>query len=559
MVHLKEKLKAFLLLRSLRVKVMLGVGLILLIGMGTFTYIDVISHRKDFLDEEERKAEEISDTVMKSVEYPMLDGEMEQVQSVLERLRILRDIDVVHLCDTKGVIRYSGVAKGNIGRVTESGITLEALRTGKLTKGLEVRRVEHPAEAEKILRYALPIPNEKTCFKCHGKEPGLLGVLTVGYKWNRIEEMVAGHLRRDLFYFIISITLIGFFLNKWLTKAITRPISVLTAWTDEVSRGNLDVKLDLGKKVRCWEMENCDKKECPAYGRTDVMCWFIDGTLCKGQPMGKFPDKLDECRECQVYKEHVGDEIVQLGDSFCHMVSELKRSREALSRAYERNLQAERLATIGKGAAHIAHEIKNPLMLIGGFSRQVFESLEPENPNRKKLQIVTDEIRRLESLLVDVSDFARMAQPQKSIQNINDVALDVYNLMSGELQKQGIEFTKSLRPDIPSSSFDPRQLKQILINLAKNAVEAMPHGGKLDIATDMEGQMIKITVTDTGKGIPGENLQDIFNPFFTTKPKGTGLGLAISRKIIEDHGGSVEIKSKVGEGTTCIVNLPITS
>jgi len=559
MVHLKEKLRAFLLLSSLRLKVMLGIGLILLIGMGTFTYIDVISHRKDFLDEEERKAAETSDTVMKSVEYPMLDGEMEQVQSILERLRILRDIDVVHLCDTKGVIRYSGVAKGNIGRVTESGITLEALRTGKLTKGLEVRRVEHPAEAEKILRYALPIHNERACFKCHGEEPGILGVLTVGYKWTRIEEMVAGHLRRDLFYFIISITLIGFFLNKWLTKSITRPISVLTAWTDEVSRGNLDVKLDLGKKVRCWEMENCDKKECPAYGRTDVMCWFIDGTLCKGQPMGKFPDKLDECRECQVYKEHVGDEIVQLGDSFCHMVSELKRSREALSRAYERNLQAERLATIGKGAAHIAHEIKNPLMLIGGFSKQVLESLEPENPNRKKLQIVTDEIRRLESLLVDVSDFARMTQPQKSIQNINDVALDVYNLMSGELQKQGIEFTKSLRPDIPSSSFDPRQLKQILINLAKNAVEAMPHGGKLDIATDMEGKTIKIRVTDTGKGIPGENLQDIFNPFFTTKPKGTGLGLAISRKIIEDHGGSVEIKSKVGEGTTCIVNLPITS
>lgn len=559
MVHLKEKLKAFLLLRSLRVKVMLGVVLILLIGMGTFTYVDVISHRKDFLDEEERKAAETSDTVMKSIEYPMLDGEMEQVQSILERLRILQDIDVVHLCDTKGIIRYSGVAKGNIGRVTESGITLEALRTGKLTKGLEMRWVEHPEKPEKVLRYALPIPNEKACFKCHGEEPGLLGFLTVGYKWSRVEEMVGGHLRRDLFYFIISITLIGFFLNKWLTKAITRPMSVLTAWTDEVSRGNLDVKLDLGKGVRCWETENCDKKDCPAYGRTDVMCWFVDGTLCKGQPMGKFPDKLAECRECQVYKEHVGDEIVQLGDSFCHMVSELKRSREELSRMYERNLRAERLATIGKGAAHMAHEIKNPLMLIGGFSKQVFESLGPEDPNRKKLQIVTDEIKRLEGLLVDVSDFARMAQPQKSIQNINDVALDVYSLMSEELQKQGIEFTQSLKSDIPASSFDPRQIKQVLINVAKNAVEAMPQGGKLDITTDMEGQMIKVIVTDTGKGIPSEKLQDIFNPFVTTKPKGTGLGLAISRKIIEDHGGSIEIKSKVGEGTTCIVKLPITS
>ncbi len=557
-MQLKERLKAFLLLRGLRVKVMLGIVLILLTGMGTFTYIDVISHRKDFLEEEERKAAETSDTVLKSIEYPMLDGEMEQVQSILERLRILRGIDVVHLCDTKGVIRYSGVEKGNVGRLTKSGITLEAVRTGKLTKGLEMRWVEHPGKPEKLLRYVLPIPNEKACFKCHGEEPALLGFLTVGYKWSRIEEMVAGHLHRDLFYFVISIILIGFFLNKWMTRAITRPISVLTAWTDEVSRGNLDVKLDLGKEVRCWEMEECDKKDCPAYGRTDTMCWFVDGTRCKAQPMGKFPDKLEECRGCQVYREHGGDEIVQLGDSFCHMVSELKRSREELERMYERNLGAERLVTIGKGAAHIAHEIKNPLMLIGGFSKQVFESLRPEDPNRKKLQIVTDEIKRLEGLLVDVSDFARMARPQKSIQNINDVTLDTYNLMSEELQKQGIEFTKSLKPDIPASSFDPRQIKQVLINLATNAVEAMPQGGKLDIATDMEGQMIKVIVTDTGKGIPGERLQDIFNPFVTTKPKGTGLGLAISRKIIEDHGGTIDIKSKVGEGTTCIVKLPIT-
>ncbi|MDP3028751.1 MAG: ATP-binding protein [Deltaproteobacteria bacterium] len=559
MVHLKEKLKAFLLLRSLRVKVMLGVVLILLIGMGTFTYIDVVSHRRDFLDEEERKASEFSVIVMKSVEYPMLDGEMEQVQAILERLRALKDVDVVHLCDTNGVIRYSGIPKGNIGRVTESGITLESLRTGKLAKGLEMRRVEHPEKPEKILRYALPIPNEKPCFKCHGSEPKLLGVLTVGYEWGRIEKMLSGHRNRDLIYFIFSISLIGFFLSKWLAKLVTRPILTLTNWADEVSRGNLDVKLDLGKEARCWDLEDCDKKGCPAYGRTDVMCWFIDGTHCKGQPMGKFPDKLDECRECQVYKEHVGDEIVQLGDSFCHMVSELKRSREELSRMYESNLRAERLATLGKGAAHMAHEIKNPLMLIGGFSKQVFESLGPEDPNRKKLQIVTDEIKRLEGLLVDVSDFARMAQPQKSIENINEVALDIYSLMSEELQKQGIEFTQSLKSDIPASSFDPRQIKQVLINLAKNAVEAMPQGGKLDITTDMEGQMIKVIVTDTGKGIPSEKLQDIFNPFVTTKPKGTGLGLAISRKIIEDHGGIIDIKSKVGEGTACIVKLPITS
>ncbi len=559
MAHLKRKLKAFLLLGSLRVKVMLGVGLILLMGMGTFTYVDVVSHRKDFLDEEERKAAEISDTVMKSIEYPMLDGEMEQVQSILERLRTVKDVDVVHLCDIEGIIRYSGVREGNIGRVTESPIALESLRTGRLAKGLEMRYVEHPEKPEKVLRYAMPIPNEKPCFKCHGSGPDLLGILTVGYKWSRIEEMVSGHLRRDFFYFILSLTVIGFFLNKWLTRSVTRPISMLTGWADEVSHGNLDVKLDLGKPVNCWEKEKCDKEDCPAYGRPDMRCWFVDGTLCKGQPMGKFPDKLGDCHGCPVYREHVGDEIVQLGDSFRHMVAELKRSREELKCVYERNLQSERLATIGKGAAYITHEIKNPLMLIGGFSRQVFESLGPEDENRKKLQIVIGEIKRLDELLIDISDFTRMAQPQKSIRNINAVVGDVYSLMAPGLKEQGIDFTRTVDSHIPESSFDPLQIKQVLINLVKNAVEAMPAGGKIDVRTTLEGEMVRITVTDTGKGIPAGKLKDIFDPFVTTKTKGTGLGLAISRKIIEDHGGTIDIKSKVGEGTTCSIILPIAS
>lgn len=559
MAHLRRKLKAILQLHSLRVKVMLGVGLILVIGMGTFTYIDVVSHRKDFLEEEERKASEISVTVMKSIEYPMLDGEMEQVQSILERLRTVKDVDVVHLCDTEGIIRYSGVREGNIGRVTESAITLEALRMGKLVKGLEMRWVEHPEKPEKVLRYAMPVPNEKPCFKCHGSEPALLGVLTVGYKWSRIEEMVSSHLRRDLFYFILSITIIGFFLSKWITRSVTRPISMLTGWADEVSRGNLDVRLDLGKQMNCWEIEKCDKEDCPAYGHADMRCWFVDGTLCEGQPMGKFPDKLDECRKCPVYREHVGDEIVQLGDSFCHMVSELKKSREELKRMYQRNLQSERLATIGKGAAYITHEIKNPLMLIGGFSKQVFESLGPEDENRKKLQIVMGEIKRLEELLIDISDFTRMAQPQKSVQNINQMVGDIYSLMAPGLKEQGIDFTRTADSHIPESSFDPLQIKQVLINLVKNAVEAMPEGGKIDVRTALEGEMVRITVTDTGKGIPSEKLKDIFDPFVTTKPKGTGLGLAISQKVVEDHGGTIEIKSKVGEGTTCIITLPITA
>lgn len=534
---------------------MAGIGLILLAGMGTFTYVDVMAHRRDFLNEAEKKAAEISDTVMKSIEHPMLKGDMEKVQVVLERVQSLNDMDVVHLCDTEGVIKYSGKPE-NIGRITRSAITLKALRTGKLAQGIELRRVGH-REGENVLRYALPIPNEKSCIKCHGSEKSTLGVLTLGYKWTRIEKIVAGHLERDLLYFVLSISLIGFFLTKWLTKSVTAPISLLTKWADDVSRGNLDVKLDLGKRVQCWEKEKCEEKRCPAFGVTKTPCWFIDGTLCKDQPMGKFPEKLDECQKCEVYKESIGGEIIRLADSFSHMVSELKRSRDELKRMYEQNLQSERLVTIGKGVSYIAHEIKNPLMLIGGFSKQVAQSPGIDESNRKKLEIVIGEIKRLEDLLIDLSDFTRLSNPQISLQNINQILEEVCNLMAPEFERLGIEMTKCQDESIPPSSFDPRQIKQVLINLAKNAVEAMPNGGRLVLGTNLEGTMIKVSVSDTGKGIPELDLQEIFNPFFTTKPKGTGLGLSISLKIIKDHGGTIDITSKTGEGSTCSMFLPV--
>lgn len=550
-----KKLKLMPGLHGLRLKIMLGVGLILLVGLGTFTYFDVTLHRDYFLEEEERKAAEISDTVMKSIEYPMLDGEMEQVQAILERLKTLKDIDVVHLVDLKGIIRYSGNRTG-IGRKTLSGLTLEALRTGKLAQGLEVRRIEHPEHPEKILRYAMPIPNEKACFKCHGSEAGLLGVLTVGYKWSRIEQTVDDHLKRDILYAMLSVAFIAFFLYKWLTKSVTRPISALTAWADEVSRGNLDLKLNLAPWVRCWDLNKCLEESCPAFGREDIICSYVNGTLCTGQPMGKFPEKLEGCRECPVYWKQVGDEIYRLGGSFCHMVAELKRSRDELKQMYEKTLQSERLATIGRGVSYIAHEIKNPLMLIGGFSRQVQNSLKQDDPSRKKLQIVQEEIKRLEELLIELSDFTRFAGPKKSVQNINVIIEEVFDLVRPELERLGIEFNKSLDTRIPGTLFDPKQMKQVLINLAKNSIEAMSQGGKLSFSTVLEGDKIKIVLSDTGKGIPDENLKDVFNPFFTTKQRGTGLGLAISKKIIEDHGGEIDMKSKAGEGCTCTLTLP---
>jgi PAS domain S-box-containing protein len=322
-----DKIRMRLGLGSLTVKVIFGVSLILILAMGLFTYYDMVTRVKYHLKEQEELAYEISDTVMRSIEYPMLDGEMEDVQAIVEKLNRLTDVTVVNLCDTGGTIRYSGLP-ANIGKVDNSQVTKKALVTSSKLKGLEI------VDGRKILRHAMPIPNEEICYKCHGAEKRILGVLTVGISWTPIEERIAALRNREITLGIVSVMVVGFFLTVFLSKYITRPISTLTRLADEIGRGKPG--FEFGRTLKCWEVQKCDKTDCPAYGNTRIMCWYVDGTHCKAQPSGKFPEKLDMCRKCGVYKGHVGDEMVKLADSFKHMLYNLKVFEEEVRQSEEK-------------------------------------------------------------------------------------------------------------------------------------------------------------------------------------------------------------------------------
>ncbi len=327
MIQFLGRLRVKARIAGLTVKLIVGVSLILTLVMGLFTYYDMVTRTKFHFEKQEERAYEISDTVMRSIEYPMLDGEMEDVQVILEKLYTLKDVTVVNLCDLTGTIKYSG-SPAVIGRVDGSEATKKALRTSALVKGLEM------LGGKKILQHAMPIPNEKTCYKCHGSEEEILGVLTVGISWAPIEERIAALRNREITLAMVSLVVVGFFLTLFLSRYITQPLVTLTDLADEISRGNPG--FEFGRRLKCWEVEKCDKTDCPAYGDPETLCWYQDGTLCHGQPSGKFPEKLDECRKCRVYKTHVGDEMVQLADSFKHMLDKLKVSKEELRRSEEK-------------------------------------------------------------------------------------------------------------------------------------------------------------------------------------------------------------------------------
>lgn len=218
-------------------------------------------------------------------------------------------------------------------------------------------------------------------------------------------------------------------------------------------------------------------------------------------------------------------------------------------------LQSERLAAVGHSTSHVAHELKNPLMIIGGFTSQIKRSMSEEQ-DIKKLDMILDEVMRLEKLVVDLGDFTKQYKLVKRQADLNAVLMDVTRIMSGIYPSDIFSFERRLADDLVEISCDPDKLKQVFINLISNGFEAMKDGGTLEISTEMKESGLEIRFRDNGTGIPDEELQHIFEPFYTTREKGHGLGLAISYRIVEAHHGEIAAISSPGEGTTFILRLP---
>jgi two-component system, LuxR family, sensor kinase FixL len=220
-------------------------------------------------------------------------------------------------------------------------------------------------------------------------------------------------------------------------------------------------------------------------------------------------------------------------------------------------LQSERLAAVGQTVAHVAHEIKNPLMIIGGFSNQIRDSL-TDDKALQKLDMILEEVGRLERLVSSIGDFTKVHNLVSRPSDINSVVRDVLKIMEGFCAPDKHRFMMDLTPDLGEIDCDPDKLKQVFINIITNGLEAMEDGGAITITTERLPGFVEIRITDEGVGIHEKDLFRIFEPFFTTRERGFGLGLAISYKLIEAHGGDMWVDSLPGKGTTFVVRLPTT-
>jgi two-component system sensor kinase FixL len=218
-------------------------------------------------------------------------------------------------------------------------------------------------------------------------------------------------------------------------------------------------------------------------------------------------------------------------------------------------LQSERLAAVGQAVAHVAHEIRNPLMIIGGFSNQIRSTLANEK-DIQKIDMVLQEVERLERLVTDLGDFTKEYRLVKRPSDINSVLKDVLKIMYEIYPPDRYRFVERLSPGTNEINCDPDKLKQVFINIISNGCEAMADGGTITVSTEKNDSGLEIRITDEGVGIPEKDLNHIFEPFYTTRERGSGLGLSISYKIIEAHDGEISAESSPGRGASFIIRLP---
>jgi two-component system NtrC family sensor kinase len=255
-------------------------------------------------------------------------------------------------------------------------------------------------------------------------------------------------------------------------------------------------------------------------------------------------------------KVEKNDELGQLGNSFNEMTRRLAEVQRQL-------YQSDKLASLGRLAAGVAHEINNPLTGVLTYSTFLLKRAEKNGEMKEDLEVIVRETKRCREIVKGLLDFARQVPVKKTNVDINDVITRALSIVDNQLNINNISVEKNLRQDLPTIRADGNQMQQVFVNLFVNAADAIGNkGGNISITTNLlenaDKKIIEIKVQDTGRGIPREDLTKIFEPFYSTKGhKGTGLGLAVVWGIIDKHGGSVAVESEVEQGTTFILHLPL--
>ncbi|HET9551808.1 MAG TPA: ATP-binding protein [Anaeromyxobacteraceae bacterium] len=515
----------------LSTKLLLFLGLAALAAIAGFTLAELRIERQ-LMDQALAESELLSRTVAQAVHRAMLQDRRDDAYRIMEDVAAQPGIDRVRMLDRAGRVAYStdpAEAGVVLDRGAEACAPCHAEGGPRRDADLPGRSRVQAGRGGRVLSIITPIVNEPGCSTaaCHAHASGtrVLGVLDVGLSLARLDAATAGFRWRALGATALGVALLGLAFWAFARRHVVRPVGALVAATHRVAREELDEELP------------------PVF----------DGEL------GLLADQFNAMT--RALKAARADLRALLAD----LERRVAERTDALAAAREELVRTEKLASLGKLASSIAHEINNPISGIMTFARLIARTLEHEGLDDaarratvRHLALVEREAERCSDIVRNLLDFAHDRALAAAPLSPNAVVEDAILLVANQLRIQGIMLEKRLG-EVPHTLGDFGLLRQACVNVLMNACEAMPHGGTLRVATALvdEGRAVEVAFQDTGPGIPKEKLARVFDPFFSTKEHGTGLGLSVVYGVAARHGGTVEIRSEPGQGTWVGLRLPV--
>jgi signal transduction histidine kinase len=496
-------LRALRMIRgSLRGKFIIVIVALQVAVMGAVTVIMERHQRQAIIEQARLRALSIATSLAAGSEGSLLSYDFIKLEQAAEKVTA-DNMDVVyavaHLYD--GRVAVFSERDDLQGRTLNDPVSQRALQ---VTKPL-VQEIILPETEEPGYDVAIPV------FIPRGSKKW--GTIRVGFSLARAYDLIH-RTRRDLLLLSLAAIVGGTSLAIFLALRISRPIGQLVTGVHAFAQGsyNRSIQVDTEDEI------------------------------------GYLAHAFEEMRtSLQRHLASLADEKRRL-----------EETNRKLREAQQQLIQSESMAAVGKVSARVAHEVNNPLAIIKTAVRIIRNQSAPGSPTTSNLQMIEDEIGRIARIIQELLEFSRPTTPVQEWVQVNAVIQSLEPLLEQDLREKQIALKIILEPELPLVFISSDQLKQVVLNLVRNAEDAMPQGGELVICTAQQGQCIELGIADTGCGIPAEQREHIFDPFFTTKRrgKGMGLGLSVLYGIITAANGRIEVESEVGKGSTFRVRLP---
>ena len=519
--------------RSVSAKLILSLLLVLVVIFAVLGFLNIRLHRKHLEAATLLSAERVSDMIKRSTSYYMLREDREGLYHTIQTMAAEPGVVRIRIFNPEGRITFSTDSNEINRLVDKNGEACyhcheQALPLTHLNRP-DRFRIFQP-NGHRVLGVINPIENQPSCATaaCHAHpaEQKILGVLDATLSLERADASLDESTHLMLAYTAFTLVFVCLLAAWFVLRVVDRPVKALTTGTERLARGDLGYQIPIESHDELGEL---------------------------AVAFNGMSRQLLEAR----------NEVTAWAGTLEHRVEQ--KSRE-LKRAHEQVVQSEKMASIGKMAAVVAHEINNPLSGILTYAKLIRRWLSQQPPDGRRdemvnsLELIESESRRCGDIVKNLLTFARSTPMNLAWSDLNKVVEQCVRLVAHQLDLNSIQLQLDLG-HLPPVHCDAAQIEQLLLALTINAVEAMPRGGNLWIRTAVApaGDTVHIEVRDDGVGIPPDLLPQIFEPFKSTKEGGNsaGLGLAVSRSIVERHRGRMDVASEVGRGTTFTIVLPI--